>query len=386
MFSSTRLFIFLFFLSATQAIAQDRPQTIEQVKTLSSEAFWGRGYTRDGMKKAAAYIAKNLEKSGVAPMNGPSYLQHFSYPVNTFPGAMELRLNGKSLVPGLDFLVGNESTGQRIENASLEKKDSVTYLSAATKTIFVLQNKLTWSVSSSVEPYTVIYLDRTRLKTEPENFSMNIENRFLPAFEAANVCGMVRGTRRPDSVLVLSAHYDHLGSMGSNTWFPGANDNASGVATLLSLARHYAENPPAYSIAFLFFAGEEAGLIGSKYFTENPLVPLSSIRFLLNLDLVGTGVDGATVVNATVYPEAFAELERINNSGNLFSKLARRGKAANSDHYHFSEKNVPAFFLYTMGGTQAYHDINDKAETLPMGSYEQVFKLITGFFSAQMDR
>ncbi|PST84930.1 aminopeptidase [Pedobacter yulinensis] len=386
MFAACRLALFAFLLPVLPAAAQDRAFTEANLKQLSSAAFWGRGYTRDGMKKAAGFLALQLKTAGLKALNGDSYLQEFTYPVNTFPGKMHLTLNGQSLRPGVDFLVGNESIGQRLNNEALSKKDSITYVSATTKTVFIFQDKLTWSVAREVAPYTVIYLNRQTVKGEPQRFSMDIENRFVPAFQAYNVCGMVRGRSKPDSLLVLTAHYDHLGGMGDRTWFPGANDNASGVSTLLSLARHYARNVPDYSVVFVFFAGEEAGLLGSEFFTARPLVPLSSIRFLLNLDLVGTGEEGATVVNASLYPRAFEQLEQVNSAGGFLPRLARRGKAANSDHFHFSEKGVPAFFMYTMGGVKAYHDVNDKAETLPMTHYEGVFKLITGFFDRQMGK
>ena len=95
--------------------------------------------------------------------------------------------------------------------------------------------------------------------------------------------------------------------------------------------------------------------------------------------MVGTGNDGATVVNATVYPKEFAMLNRVNNEGKFLVKINPRGKAANSDHYFFTEKGVPAFFLYTQGGISAYHDVDDKAETLPFTVYENLFKLFVGF-------
>ncbi|MCY1522427.1 Peptidase family M28 [compost metagenome] len=190
---------------------------------------------------------------------------------------------------------------------------------------------------------------------------------------------MVRGTKHPDSIILITAHYDHLGGMGKSTYFPGANDNASGVSFLLSMARYYAKNPQPYTIAFICFAAEEAGLIGSRYFTENPLLPLAHIRFLINLDLVGTGEQGATVVNATSFPAEFDRLTRINDKEKLLVKINQRGKAANSDHYFFSEKGVPAFFIYTQGGISAYHDVNDRAKTLPFTVYENLFKLLLFF-------
>ena len=130
---------------------------------------------------------------------------------------------------------------------------------------------------------------------------------------------------------------------------------------------------------FICFAGEEAGLLGSKYFTEHPLIPLQKIRFLTNVDLVGTGVEGITVVNATEFAKEFEWLKQINAEHQLLAKINARTKAANSDHYWFTEKGVPAFFIYTLGGIKAYHDVFDKAATLPLNEYEDLLKFIVGF-------
>ena len=167
--------------------------------------------------------------------------------------------------------------------------------------------------------------------------------------------------------------------MGKDTYFPGANDNASGISLLLNLAHYYAANPQPFSIGFICFGGEEAGLIGSKYFTEHPLVPLKSIRFLVNTDLAGTGEEGITVVNATEFPKEFGYMNAVNDENKLLVKINARGKAANSDHYFFTEKGVPAFFFYTMGGIKAYHDVFDKAATLPLNEHEDLFKLVVKF-------
>lgn len=79
------------------------------------------------------------------------------------------------------------------------------------------------------------------------------------------------------------------------------------------------------------------------YYTENPVVPLTSIKFLLNLDLLGTGDEGMMVVNATEYPQHFSRLDSINTQQQLLPKIGQRGKAANSDHYFFTEKGVRHF-------------------------------------------
>ncbi|HCN83139.1 MAG TPA: aminopeptidase, partial [Sphingobacteriaceae bacterium] len=233
--------------------------------------------------------------------------------------------------------------------------------------------------------YVIIAADKKSLPVSPSEIEFNISNEEIQNFKASNICAIIKGTKNPDSVLVISGHYDHLGGMGRNTYFPGANDNASGTSLLLGLAKYYAANPQPYSIAFICFAGEEAGLIGSKYFTEHPLLPLDKIRFLINIDMVGTGDEGITVVNGLQYPKEYSILTQLNNTNHYLSKVNARGKAANSDHYWFTEKGVPAFFIYTLGGIKAYHDVFDISSTLPLNEYEDLFLLITKFNTKLME-
>ncbi|WP_343523536.1 M28 family peptidase [Pedobacter sp.] len=373
---------FIFLFCTVNSFAQDSTYTRSVINTLTSKTFWGRGYTKDGMKKAAGYIADTYQKIGLLPM-GAHYQQYFAFPVNTFPGKMMVAINGQKLVPGKDFIITNESQGIK-QKASLTPIDSLNY-QATPSLIISLKDKLTWSAATEVGQVTNIQVNKKYFSAIPKEISVDIENRFIPDFQAANICGIVRGTQYPDSLLIITAHYDHLGGMGADTFFPGANDNAAGVATLLSLAKYYAAHPQPYSIGFICFAAEESGLLGSRYFVENPLIPLGNIKFLLNLDLVGTGESGMTVVNAPVYPKAFAQLNAVNTEHHYISKINPRGKAANSDHYFFTEKGVPAFFIYTQGGPSAYHDIFDKSETLPLTKYNDLFKLIVGFNQKLME-
>ncbi len=97
------------------------------------------------------------------------------------------------------------------------------------------------------------------------------------------------------------------------------------------------------------------------------------------MDIMGTGEDGITAVNGSIFKNEFDNLVKINVQNNFIKDVKIRGKAANSDHYFFSEKGVKAFFIYSMGGIKAYHDIYDRAETLPLNEFENLFKLITSF-------
>ncbi len=99
----------------------------------------------------------------------------------------------------------------------------------------------------------------------------------------------------------------------------------------------------------------------------------------MNLDIMGSGEEGITVVNATKHPKEFALLQNINSEKQYLSQVKSRGPAANSDHYWFSEKGVPAFFMYTMGPNKNYHDINDSFENLSFAETTNLVELVLDF-------
>lgn len=215
--------------------------------------------------------------------------------------------------------------------------------------------------------------------------SIQLDAQLQRNYPTQNLAAVIRGTAQPDSFVVVSAHYDHLGMMGKHVYFPGANDNASGVSLLLELAAHYArpENRPASSVVFLLFGAEEAGLVGSSYFVAHPLIPLKSIKFLVNLDLLGTGEQGATVVNGRVFEAHYRRLVSLNDAHHYLPALGARDRAANSDHYPFSEAGVPAFFIYTRGGSTAYHDVNDRPAALSLAGFAGAFGLVRDFLNEE---
>lgn len=405
------------------------------VKQLTSQEFHGRGYVNNGDSLAAVFIANEFSMDQLKSFTS-DYKQEFSFPVNTFPGKIKFGLTAKDKKtkkmfhlesrPGIDMLVGAGSrsikgeyetvlfdSSYAVSTESLEKfkkkiKSVATFIivddrrvtdktkleffkkvkSNYFNTIGVIDfsKKLTHTVFQRVENFTEIKLladsfnlDFAALKKC--KVSLEVENRFVPFHKTQNVISYVEGSLYPDSFVVFSAHYDHLGQMGKDVYFPGANDNASGISMLLSLARYYSspKNRPDYSIVFIAFAGEEAGLVGSTYFTNHALFPLEKIRFLLNMDIMGTGDEGITVVNGTIFKNEYDKLVEINKEYDLLKEVKIRGKAANSDHYPFSEKGVRAFFIYSMGGIKAYHDVYDKAETLPLTKFDELFKLILHF-------
>jgi len=381
--------LFIFYLLFCQVIyaQKEAAEAKKIIEKLCSKEFAGRGYVKKGIDKAATYLNNTYKDHLLKPLNKHSFSQYFTTPVNTFPGKMIVIVDGKTLIPGVHYIVAPESKGIS-GGFMLFAQDSVTYkatdLRREVPLIVKKTKKLTWTVSTEQAEYTLIELLKDSFPGEIKYMDVQIENTFVPKYKLQNVCGFIKGKVKPDSFIVFTAHYDHLGMMGKEAIFPGANDNASGVSMLINLMGYFNANKPDYSVAFIAFAGEEAGLLGSKYYVDHPLFPLSKISFLVNMDLMGTGDEGITVVNATEFKQDFENLKKINEEQKLLPLVKPRGKAANSDHYWFTEKGVPAFFIYTMGGIKAYHDVYDVAATLPLTEYEDLRKLLTAFAKNKM--
>lgn len=374
---------FIFFLIGGRVCAQDTVYARKIIDTLTSSYYHGRGYTNDGLFRAMQFLNAEFTNIGLKPMRGKSFIQPLSYSINYFPGEMVVVLNGDTLRPGYDFIVSGNSR-KLSGDFRLDKSDSTSFIHAGSNLVVTVVEKLTASVSTKVSDSTKVMVLRSSVKSDPASISLKIENRFDDNYKTSNICGYVKGKKKSDSLIVFTAHYDHLGGMGKDIFFPGANDNASGVSLVLSLAKYYVENPQSYSIGFILFTGEEAGLLGSDYFVKHPLVHLKSIRMLINLDLTGTGEEGITVVNATKFEKDFNLLVKINEEEKLLAAVNPRGKAKNSDHHYFTEKGIPSFFIYTLGGIKAYHDVHDVSETLPNNEAGDLSLLLRKFAEALM--
>ena len=403
--------------------AQDIKYAKEIVKKLSSDEFYGRGYVSDGDKIAANYISSEFDKIGLKPFK-KNYFQKFTTSVNTFPSSMQLSLNGTEKIAGVDYLIEagspsirgdfgtvvlnvdemfdrqvlsnklRSSAGKFIvipafnsKDFSKEQQKQITDVisfikyhpeNPSTGSIIFTNDKLTWGGSTILYTKPSFTVTNDSTSQAIDKVTLNVASKFYQQYKSQNILGFVEG-ENSDSLIVLIAHYDHLGMMGPNAIFPGANDNASGIAMLLNLAKYYKVNKPKYNTAFIAFGGEELGLLGAKHFVDNPLFELSKIKFLINFDISGTGDDGIQVVNGKIYKNKFDRLVQINSEQSLLDQVKIRGEACNSDHCMFHMKKVPCFFIYTLGGIQAYHDIYDKSETLPLTEFEDYFRLMTKF-------
>jgi aminopeptidase YwaD len=390
-------------------------------KTLCSEEFHGRGYVNKGDSIAADFLVAEFKKIGVGAYKKEDMLQHFEIEgINRFPGAMSVKQNGKELKPGIHFMVDASSGGggktlepyvisietaldrDLLANEVLrfieDRRGNALYLdfgSAKGDTlnalrglglalaeyhpvIEVIDRKFLWSVGRMKTQHPLIYIQDS-IADKNAKYTIDIESELIQKYRSQNVVAYIPSKRICAKTIVFTAHYDHLGRMGDDTYFPGANDNASGTAMLFTMAKYFLENPSKYNIMFIAFGGEEAGLLGSKYFVENTPIKLKKIKFLLNLDIMGSGEDGITAVNSTIFLDEYRLLNEINDEKKLLKRIKKRGATQNSDHYWFSQNGVPAFFIYTMGLNKNYHDVFDTYEELTFEEYEDITTLLVTF-------
>lgn len=424
------------FWAATQVFGQSEPssaliQARKDVEILTSDAFSGRGYQRDGHTLAATWIEQRMDSLGLRPLDQPTksdhpHFQPFFFPVH-LPEDINLQAAGCDWKIGRDYIVSTESGSGKLDMAKLrmvghgmpenfkksvkgcvvvieeglpaeiasdpEKKEKYKQwagdgakiqlaVNAGASAVIILKQKLTASFCHEAGKLPVFLMLKESWCTKAKKVSLSVNMKAI-VIESQNVIGWIKGSQYPDSTIILSAHYDHLGMQGEAI-FPGANDNASGIATLLALAAHYAkrEHRPKYNIAFIAFGGEEVGLIGSRYYVnESPWWPLRQTKFVLNLDLMGNGDEGITAVAATDFPKEYDLLVALNDSLKATPLVKRRSNAPNSDHYFFVEKGVHGFFIYTMGGPPHYHDVNDIAENLVFSRFDELQNLIKAFLN-----
>lgn len=415
----TTLLFCLYFLANSYWCQQNTLDYARRiVKQLCASEMDGRGYVNNGCTRAGVFILHEMKAIGLQPFKG-TYAQDFPLKVNTFPSKCLVKHGFKRCAPGVDYLIHPSSPNYkgklRLNVMSAEAilkypfgknplapqaitfipkngfpRDSLVLVRRKLEKLAKIEipvveftrEKLTWSVSNETFKFPYIHYYDTNTAVNLNEIRVNLKTAFYPKYEVSNYLGIVPSKNASDSLLIVCAHYDHLGRMGSKTLFPGGNDNASGVAMMLSLAREINSHPlQNHSVLFIAFAGEEIGLEGSQAFVNSNLVDLNKVSMVLNLDILGSGEEGITVVNGSVFPKYFNQLVELNKAIPAVPVVKSRGKAANSDHFPFSEKGVPALFVYTMGPNKNYHDIHDTYENLSFDRFEALHFLFVRFLN-----
>ncbi|WP_100614004.1 M28 family peptidase [Confluentibacter citreus] len=224
-------------------------------------------------------------------------------------------------------------------------------------------------------------------KTFEQSFSFVNQKK---DYQATNVIGWIRGSEKPDSYMVISAHYDHEGIKNGSV-YNGADDNASGVCALFTFAEYFKNNPPKHSVILAAFDAEELGLCGSKYYVENSIIPLHKIKLNLNMDMISRSDDNELFVVGTRYNENLKRLIlNFKTIGDIKLIAGHDGEdqkenwTYSSDHASFYRKNIP-FLYFGVADHKDYHQPTDDFENIQPKFYMEAVNTIISVFK-EIDR
>lgn len=224
-------------------------------------------------------------------------------------------------------------------------------------------------IDSTKKPYSIQLVPKVDLE---------VHTKYEKEKEVVNVVGIIEGSD-PDlknEYLIIGAHLDHVGSQAGKIYFPGANDNASGSAALLQIAREFSntKEKPKRSIIFVFFACEEQGLYGSKYFSENMKFSKEKVKAMVNLDCVGYG-DSIQIGGGESAQALWNIAKQIDNENDKLL-VTRTWKGGGADAEPFFEKGIQTLYFVTTNSYKHLHMLSDKSETLNQNLLEAITKLI----------
>lgn len=223
-------------------------------------------------------------------------------------------------------------------------------------------------------------------------------NRISSDLKTENVIGFIEGTDKKDEVIIITAHYDHLGIQGKDIYY-GADDDGSGTSAILEIGQAFMEmvkagERPRRSIIIMPVSGEEKGLLGSRYYTLNPTVPLTNIVADLNIDMIGRrdekyaeDPDYVYVIGSEMLSDDLKTVSEKANEEHTKIKLDYMyddPKDPNkfyyrSDHYNFAKNNIPVIFYFS-GVHADYHKPTDTFDKIEFGKMEKITRLV--FYTA----
>jgi hypothetical protein len=419
---------------------------------LASDTFEGRGTGNRGGEIAQEYIVAYLHSCGVEAGNNNSYYQsinHFKsfngarrkftvdgidYP-NDYKYVNRYRQDSVLQITEIIFVAAGMDIDSiklgEIENKTVMKLDDTpsAYIDNQNpKTVISINSKFK-PASPEISERAYFIPPESKYKYEGVSISVDLADKLLKSTgktlkeivggveksgksqiitlktsaeihgnvifrktKVSNILGIIEGSDLKNEYIILSAHHDHVGIINEEI-YNGADDNASGVSSLLEIARLIAKakkegNGLRRSVVVLFFAAEESGLVGSNYYINNPVFPLTGVKANINVDMVGRIDDRYKSTNGNyiyiVNDEKSngnllklaekANIDNINLNTKDLNSLFRR-----SDHYNFARNNIPAILL-TSGLHKDYHTPRDDAELICFSAMWQrcrfIFSLI----------
>lgn len=395
-----------------------------------------RGLKADGDRAADHNFSRPPYKSKIRPWTegrwadvpGKSrylpYLQHFSFPMNLMWGDMSVVVDGKELRATYDFTVKEFSPSCHGEfnvvympDDKITEKDFIKYLDGGQyKDCFVV---ISWTAykelpahpferylpylgklssvggvilnDTSLFPYfkarsyyntAMPVLMAMDFPQDAKRIKVDIDAEMMLNKDSHNIIAWLPGTDgSQEEYYTFIAHYDHLDLMGRDNVYPGANDNASGSAMLMTLAKYFSRHRPAHSIQFIWLDAEETNLLGSFYYCDNPVRPLDKIKFVIDLDMVADNSDHLSTECTENGMEELEQLRKLNADGTFPPfEIALEEFTDVSDQYTFGEYGVPAVYFSTEGDYyKDYHTPRDTFDNSTDSNFDRLFSLITRY-------
>jgi hypothetical protein len=433
LFSLVFIHTFLPFAYPQKLRKADREVVAElqaDINYLSDDKLEGRRSGTAGETLAYDYIIADFVKAGLKPLGDSStWLQRFEIYDGRDIRRSVFTINNSSLVINTDFIPLSFSAGGKVEgspavalqesgspwfydlketmesaqgnphfdlNKFLREKTKQFAGKGASAVIFYNSSKTDDGIvfdpaeGIKAEKIPALYVTKTGRKKYLKDISQTLDVAIDVEMEEKkrwgnNIIGYL-DNGAPYTV-IIGAHYDHLGfGEDGNSLYrgtdkmihPGADDNASGVAGMIELARLLKKTRnPKSNYLFIAFSGEESGLIGSKHFTEFPTLPLSKVSYMLNLDMIGRLNDSTRMLTIGGYGTSPQWPDLISSTINkkIFILNVDSSGTGPSDHTSFYLKNIPVLFFFT-GIHSDYHKPTDRADKINYPGELQVIKLI----------
>jgi Zn-dependent M28 family amino/carboxypeptidase len=404
----------------------------QEVEFLADDKLEGRRTGTAGEKLAAEHISQLFEANGLVPKGDSNqYFQNFRVVEGLKLGDKNrMSINNESLQLGVDYsplaYAANASVDLAVSSDEImlfdlkSKKDesgphvdfeNEVYESclAIAKThalkLLVLFNSgenglpISFDSKSKKERLSVpvVFINKEKAKlfsgNEAENAKVSFQCEVVENVRnGINVVGMLDNGAA--QTIVIGAHFDHLGyGEDHNSLYAGnepqihhgADDNASGTSALISLSELLKDKGnKKYNYLCIAFSGEELGLFGSKYFVEHPTVPLSSVRYMINMDMIGRLNDSSNAITVGGFGTSptWGKLIRMNEQG--FTIKVDSSGSGPSDHTSFYKKNIPVLFFFT-GTHSDYHKPSDLPEKINYRGMLRIVNLIRYVISASTD-
>lgn len=207
---------------------------------------------------------------------------------------------------------------------------------------------------------------------------MEVHTKYVKEKEVANIAGILEGNdpKYKDEIIIFGAHLDHVGSQAGKIYFPGANDNASGSAVVLQLAREFVKQKinPKRTVVFVLFACEEQGLNGASFFANNMPFKKENVKAMVNMDCIGYG-DSIQVGGGLTYTDLWKKIKEIDAANEkMMTKTTWGGGGADADPFH--KLGIPTAYFVTTNSYKHLHMISDTPETLNEKLYTSIANLI----------